>query len=186
MAKKISSPDDEHILTYRRRPSDPYILRFPDGMRALISVAAAANHRSMQSEIIKSLNYSFSQDDYVTVSSFEAWAASVKQQMVELSMPSFDAGFALEENEQWFAEQYEAGAGAGITADEWFNHHHTANRKFPVSALSSYKSQIHLIRQIHEANHYISKAEELDQPHLWLSPVDRDKAARFAGTAAKS
>lgn len=60
------------------------------------------------------------------MSSFDAWAASVKRQMVELGMSSFDAGFAVEENEQWFTEQYGAGAGAGITADEWFTHYHTA------------------------------------------------------------
>lgn len=35
-----------------------------------------------------------------------------------------------------------------------------------MSALSSYKSQIHLMRQIHEASYYISKAEELGHPHL--------------------
>jgi imidazoleglycerol phosphate synthase glutamine amidotransferase subunit HisH len=34
-------------------------------MRALISVTAAANHRSMHSEIIKRLNCSFSQDDHL-------------------------------------------------------------------------------------------------------------------------
>ena len=38
-----------------------------------------------------------------------------------------------------------------------------------MSALSSYKSQIHLMRQIHEASYYISKAEELGHPHLWNS-----------------
>lgn len=38
-----------------------------------------------------------------------------------------------------------------------------------MSALSSYKNQIHLMRQIHEASYYISKAEELGQPHLLTS-----------------
>lgn len=38
-----------------------------------------------------------------------------------------------------------------------------------MSALSSYKSQIHLMRQIHEASYYIGKAEELGHPHLWTS-----------------
>ncbi|MDN4500128.1 hypothetical protein QYE73_22835 [Pseudomonas mosselii] len=62
----------------------------------------------------------------IAVSSFETWAASVKRQMVELGMSSSEAAFAVEENEQWFADQFEAGAGTGITADEWFNHHHDA------------------------------------------------------------
>jgi hypothetical protein len=60
------------------------------------------------------------------MATFEAWADSVTRQMVELGMSSFDAGFAIEENEQWFIDQYDAGAGAGITADEWFNHYHAA------------------------------------------------------------
>lgn len=60
------------------------------------------------------------------MATFEAWADSVKRQMVELGMSSFDAAFAVDENEQWFFDQYEAGAGTGITADEWFNHHHAA------------------------------------------------------------
>lgn len=38
-----------------------------------------------------------------------------------------------------------------------------------MSALSSYKSQIHLMRQIHKASYYISRAEELGHPHLWTS-----------------
>ena len=38
-----------------------------------------------------------------------------------------------------------------------------------MSALSSYKGQIHLMRQIHEASYYIGKAEELGHPHLWYS-----------------
>lgn len=38
-----------------------------------------------------------------------------------------------------------------------------------MSALNSYKGQIHLMRQIHEASYYISKAEELGHPHLWTS-----------------
>ncbi|WP_116800547.1 hypothetical protein [Pseudomonas syringae] len=38
-----------------------------------------------------------------------------------------------------------------------------------MSALSSYKSQIHLMRQIHEARYYISRAEELGDPNLWTS-----------------
>lgn len=41
------------------------------------------------------------------MATFESWADSVKRQMVELGMSSFDAG-------------------AGITADEWFNHNHAA------------------------------------------------------------
>lgn len=60
------------------------------------------------------------------MATFEAWADSVKRQMVELGMSSFDAAFAIEENEQWFVDQYDLGAGTGITADEWFNHHHAA------------------------------------------------------------
>ena len=58
------------------------------------------------------------------MASFEQWAASVKRQMVELGMSSSEAFFAIDENEQWFVEQHEVGAAAGITADEWFNHHH--------------------------------------------------------------
>jgi hypothetical protein len=46
--------------------------------------------------------------------------------MVELGMTSSEASFAVEENQAWFEEQFEAGAGTGITADEWFNHHHNA------------------------------------------------------------
>lgn len=36
-----------------------------------------------------------------------------------------------------------------------------------MSALCSYKNHIHLMRQIHEASYYISRAEELGHPHLW-------------------
>ncbi|WP_449124756.1 hypothetical protein [Pseudomonas viridiflava] len=39
-------------------------------------------------------------------------------------MSSSEAFFAVDENEQWFLDQYEHAAGAGITADEWFNEHH--------------------------------------------------------------
>lgn len=60
------------------------------------------------------------------MATFEQWTASVERQMVELGMSSFDAAFAVEENKQWFVDQYEAGAGTGITADEWFNHHYAA------------------------------------------------------------
>ncbi|MBT2375524.1 hypothetical protein [Pseudomonas fluorescens] len=38
-----------------------------------------------------------------------------------------------------------------------------------MSALSSYKGHIHLMRQIHEASYYIGRAEELGHPHLWHS-----------------
>lgn len=38
-----------------------------------------------------------------------------------------------------------------------------------MSALTRYTSQIHLMRQIHEATYYISRAEELGHPHLWTS-----------------
>lgn len=38
-----------------------------------------------------------------------------------------------------------------------------------MSALSSYKTQIHLMRQIHEATYYVTKADELGYPHLWTS-----------------
>lgn len=38
-----------------------------------------------------------------------------------------------------------------------------------MSALSSYKGQIHLMRQIHEASYYIGKAVDLGHPHLWDS-----------------
>ena len=51
------------------------------------------------------------------MASFEQWAASVKRQMVELGMSSSEAFFAIDENEQWFVEQHEVGAAAGITAD---------------------------------------------------------------------
>ena len=36
-----------------------------------------------------------------------------------------------------------------------------------MSALSEYQRYIHLMRQIHEASYYISRAEELGHPHLW-------------------
>ncbi|WP_434676660.1 hypothetical protein [Pseudomonas sp. D3-10] len=38
-----------------------------------------------------------------------------------------------------------------------------------MSALSSYKGHIHLMRQIHEATYYIGKAEELGHPRLLSS-----------------
>lgn len=62
-------------------------------------------------------------DDMAT---YEGWADSVKRQMIELGMTISEATFAVDENEQWFIDQYEAGAGTGITADEWFIHHHNA------------------------------------------------------------
>ncbi len=40
-----------------------------------------------------------------------------------------------------------------------------------MSALSNYNRQIHLMRQIHEASYYISKAEERGHPHLWNSYI---------------
>ncbi len=55
---------------------------------------------------------------------FEDWANSVKRRMTDLGMSSSEAFFAVDENEQWFLDQYEHAAGAGITADEWFNEHH--------------------------------------------------------------
>lgn len=58
------------------------------------------------------------------MATFEAWVNSLKRQMVELGMSSSEAFFAVEENEQWFRDQYEQAAGAGVTADEWFNEHH--------------------------------------------------------------
>jgi hypothetical protein len=58
------------------------------------------------------------------MSNFEEWADSVKRQMVDLGMSSFDAAFAVEENGQWFIDQHKSGSDAAITADKWFNHHH--------------------------------------------------------------
>lgn len=58
------------------------------------------------------------------MATFEAWANSVKRQLVELGMSTSEAFFAIDENEQWFSDQYEQAAGAGVTADEWFNEHH--------------------------------------------------------------
>jgi hypothetical protein len=40
-----------------------------------------------------------------------------------------------------------------------------------MSALSSYKGQIHLMRQINEASYYISRAQELGHPHLLTSYI---------------
>lgn len=40
-----------------------------------------------------------------------------------------------------------------------------------MSALSSYKSQIHLLRQIYEASYYTSRAEELGDPHLGIDAM---------------
>lgn len=61
-------------------------------------------------------------------SGFEELAGSVKRLMIELGMASSEAVFAVDENDQWFHDQYELGAGTGITADEWFNlHHHQEN-----------------------------------------------------------
>lgn len=40
-----------------------------------------------------------------------------------------------------------------------------------MSALKNYKSQIHLMQQIHEASYYIGKAEELGHPNLWNSYI---------------
>lgn len=57
-------------------------------------------------------------------SGFDKWADSVKQQMIELGMTSSEATFAVDDNDLWFRDQYELGAGTGITADEWFNLHH--------------------------------------------------------------
>lgn len=55
---------------------------------------------------------------------FDSWSASVKRELISLGLSSVDAAFAIDENEGWFLEQYQAGAGAGITADEWVTHHH--------------------------------------------------------------
>lgn len=60
-------------------------------------------------------------------SSFEKWLHSVKEQMREHGMTSNEVWSAVEENEQWFREQYDQGAGTGITADEWFNLHHNVD-----------------------------------------------------------
>lgn len=45
------------------RESDKFMLRFPDGMRALIKEAAEQNGRTMNSEIIARLNDSFARSD---------------------------------------------------------------------------------------------------------------------------
>lgn len=58
------------------------------------------------------------------MSSYDRWAKEVERELVELGLFHLDAAFTLEENREWFEEQYVAGAGSGVTANEWFTHHH--------------------------------------------------------------
>jgi hypothetical protein len=58
--------DDSSTYIFNRRPGAQYVIRFPGGMRGLITTIAAKNHRSTHSEIIKRLSESFSQDRAAT------------------------------------------------------------------------------------------------------------------------
>jgi plasmid stability protein len=61
------------------RASDKFILRLPDGMRAKISVAAAENGRSMNSEIVSRLEVSFAEN------SVQAAIADLRANMARIS-----------------------------------------------------------------------------------------------------
>jgi hypothetical protein len=49
------------------RESDKFVLRLPDGMRDRIKLAAEANNRSMNSEILERLETSFGADIFESV-----------------------------------------------------------------------------------------------------------------------
>jgi len=52
----------------KRAKTDGYFLRFPDGLRERVGIAARMNRRSMSDEIIARLEASFAQDETIGVS----------------------------------------------------------------------------------------------------------------------
>lgn len=52
------------------------------------------------------------------------YVATGQRELVELGLSSLDAVNALDDNSEWFEEQFESGAFSGITANEWFTHYH--------------------------------------------------------------
>lgn len=50
------------MIPYSSRTADKFVVRLTQGMRERISVVAASNHRSMNSEIIKRLEQSLAAD----------------------------------------------------------------------------------------------------------------------------
>ncbi len=48
------------------------------------------------------------------------WIAAVERELVRLGVSAFEVKHEVDDNEAWFKREFEAGAGAEITASEWF------------------------------------------------------------------
>jgi hypothetical protein len=59
----------------------------------------------------------------MALTTYPKWRLSVERELIRLGMFVFDARSTLDENEEWFEDQFDAGAFAEITAQEWINHH---------------------------------------------------------------
>lgn len=56
--------------------------------------------------------------------SFEHWKKNVVRELIDQGADMIEAPHIVQENEEWFREQFENGAFAGITANEWMEHHY--------------------------------------------------------------
>jgi hypothetical protein len=54
---------------------------------------------------------------------YDKWIADVEHYLVRSGMYPTDAKAAVYENEDWFRAQYDDGAFASITAQDWIDQH---------------------------------------------------------------
>ncbi|MGT2457783.1 hypothetical protein ACU4GI_33315 [Cupriavidus basilensis] len=55
--------------------------------------------------------------------SYEKWIAAVERELVQLGVSGLEVKSEIDDHAEWFQAEHEAGAGAQITAFEWFTHH---------------------------------------------------------------
>lgn len=56
--------------------------------------------------------------------SFESWKKQVVRDLIDQGADMIEAPHIVEENEEWFREQFDNGAYEDITATEWMTHHY--------------------------------------------------------------
>lgn len=56
--------------------------------------------------------------------SYESWTKEVVRELIDQGADMIEAPHIVDENDDWFREQFDNGAYAGITATEWMTHHY--------------------------------------------------------------
>lgn len=54
---------------------------------------------------------------------FDRWLAKVEHELIRLGVDALEAKAEVDDNRDWFEDQFDSGAYPEITGFEWFTHH---------------------------------------------------------------